>query len=429
MNPFIAILQKSPLLLGAAGTLVINALGAVLVLGTHYLLARVLGPDGLGNYSYALSWVSLVSLVAVLGVDSVVVAHGSRLSKSPERLRGLFTWAARDVLLGTILATVLYLSIILLGKWNLPVMLAAAPLILFLAAGLLRQSMLRALKRPALARFPDVVLRPALFAIAIVTLVLKGSELGPGEALLLHAGAALCAFAVGVVLVRAVAPYSKSIAISKDDVITWRRSASGFFLLTWAGVTFQELDMLISGSMLGGAVTGLYATALRLAALVPFAAQACDFAFAPLISEKFSAGQPIQGLARRAVIWNVALGVFPTALLLLFGEQILGVFGDEFKGGATILTTLSVGQFLALLMGPGGFTLSMTNNHLELAKIYTIWTVLALVAGVACAHWIASAEFLAVIMATCLFGRAIHAAILCKLRLDVNVTCLSLLKN
>lgn len=422
-------LSKSPLLLGAAAALIVNVIGAALVIVNHYLLARVLGADGLGLYSYAVSWVGLVALVSVLGVDSVVISQGSRLSAEPAQLRGLFAWAGRDVFLGTIISLVLYLSIVILKKWHLEVMVAAAPLIAFLAAGLLRQGMLRALKRPGLARFPDVVLRPALFGFLIVFTVLSGQSVGAGEALMLHAAAACVAFIVGVVLVRMIAPRSQQASSTPERVLGWRRSAHAFFLVTWAGVTFQELDMLVAGTFLPAHDAGLYATALRLAAFVPFGAQACDAALAPLIAEKYGKGESIAGLVRRAVGWNILFGLFPALLLILAGSSMLGVFGESFAQAATVLTILAAGQFVAILFGPSGFVLSMTNNQVELAKIYTTWTVAAVILGVAAVLVFHQIEALAGVMATCLVLRAAHGARVCSRKLAVDPTFVGLFKN
>ncbi len=420
-------LGKSPLLLGAAATLLVNGIGALLVIFNHYLLAHALGTEGLGLYSYAISWVGLVALVSVLGVDSVVISQGSRLAANPGKLRGLFAWASRDVFIGTLMAVVLYLSIVILKKWNIDVMVAAAPLVVFLAAGLLRQAMLRALKRPALARFPDVILRPGLLGFLVVLAVLKGATLGATQALILHSAAAFVAFVIGAMLVRSNAPQTKEVSVSRDDAIGWRRAASSFFLVTWAGVTFQELDMLIAGTFLGAHDAGLYATALRLAAFVPFGVQACDAALAPLLSEKFGRGESVAWLVQRALLWNVLFALLPAAVLAAWSTSILGVFGDQFIAAAPVLLILAVGQFLAVLMGPSGFVLSMTNNQGELAKIYTTWTVAALVIGIIATNISKQIEVLALVMSISLVFRAAHGASVCGRKLRINTTIFSFL--
>lgn len=427
MNSFRRNILSSPLLLGAGAALVVNAVGALLVLLNHYLLAQSIGAAGVGLYSYAISWAGLVALVSVLGVDSVVIAQGSRLLSQPGKLRGLFAWASRDVLLGTLLAVVLYLSVVILKKWQTSVMLAAAPLIVFLAAGFLRQGMLRALKRPALARFPDIVLRPSLFGLFLVGAVFAGRELGAAEALVLHSVAAFVAFIFGLLLVRRLAPKSSALEITGQEVLAWRKAASRFFLITWAGVTFQELDLLLAGSFLGAEQAGLYATALRLAAFIPFGAQACDAALAPLISEKYGKGEPIGALVQRALLWNILLAIVPAVILLVWGSAVLGFFGTQFVQAGQVLLILTLGQFVAVLLGPSGFVLSMTNQQGELAKIYTIWMVAALILGVILVKLTMQAEVLALVISACLILRSLHGAVLCSRKLKVSTSILGLL--
>lgn len=414
--------RTSPLLRGASATLLVNVIGAGLVIVNHYLLAHALGADGLGGYSYAISWAGLVSLLAVGGIDSVVISQGSRIAKETAKLQGLFAWAGRDIFLGTVTAVVFYLAVVILRKKQLDILVSAAPLIIFLAAGSLRQSMLRAIKRPALARFPDIILRPGGLGILLALALVARRGVTAGEALIMHAAAALVAFIVGVVLVRRFTGRTTRLEINSESVNSWRRAARSFFLVTWAGVTFQELDMLIAGSQLGNVQAGYYATALRLAAFVPFGAQACDAALAPLISHRFSIGEAIGPLVRRAVMWNIALGITPVIVIGVFGRWILPFFGAEFIAAYPIMVVLAVGQFLALGFGPGGFVLSMTNNQAELAKMYTIWTVIALVLGLFVARYSGDPLHLSLVMAGCLLGRAIDGAVRCKKLLGINTT-------
>ena len=66
-------LRESVFVRRAATVFVINVLGVLLAFLAHVVLARVLGVRGFGYYIYALTLVSLLSLFAMLGLNTSIV--------------------------------------------------------------------------------------------------------------------------------------------------------------------------------------------------------------------------------------------------------------------------------------------------------------------------------------------------------------------
>ena len=53
----------------------------------------------------------------------------------------------------------------------------------------------------------------------------------------------------------------------------------------------------------------------------------------------------------------------PAAILLIWPQPVLGIFGDEFTQAATALRILVVGQMFHLLTGPSGYLLTMPRHE------------------------------------------------------------------
>ena len=64
------------------------------------------------------------------------------------------------------------------------------------------------------------------------------------------------------------------------------------------------------------------------------------------------------------------------AVLLLFPEQILGLFKDEFIAASTALVILACGQFINAISGSVGNLLKMTNHQVDFQYIALFATVM-----------------------------------------------------
>jgi len=124
------------------------------------------------------------------------------------------------------------------------------------------------------------------------------------------------------------------------------------------------------GAMLGPEAAGIFDVAIKGAALVSFALMAVNMPLAPAVAELYAKGEKklLQRLVTKSA--RVALlGSLPVAFgMILFGREVLSIFGRDFIEGSTVLAILSAGQLINVAMGSVALLLNMTGYEEDTAK-------------------------------------------------------------
>ena len=189
-------------LMASSSMIRVAGLGVTLV--TSVVLARFLGPEGFGYYSFALAVVTIVGLpvhggLATLTLRETAKAHAG---KKWGLLRGLWNWTntiAVFLSLGlmVVFAVLAWLSadqvVPLGGMATLLVSLLLLPLI---AMAQKHGAAIRGLHRPVLGVVPDSIVRPFCL-IGLLSLVwFDGGSITPRSAMQLHVLAAIVAMVI-----------------------------------------------------------------------------------------------------------------------------------------------------------------------------------------------------------------------------------------
>lgn len=350
-------------------------LGKVLGMGLGFLLqvfmARLLGVDEFGLYMYALAWVSIAMMLALLGYDTAILRFIARYQAQQDwgKLRGVLRHAMQWVLVGGVLAAGLAATLTwLLGErlepGLAPVLYAAAPLIPLFALSSLRQSALRGYKQVFRAELPDSVLRPLLvMALVGAWWGWQGSVHATG-AMLVQIVAALTAFILGGWWLHRATPAGVHAAMPEYDR-EWARVALPMLMIAGLHLILKQTDVVMIGAMAGAREAGIYAAMVRLADLAVFGLTAANAITAPLISELYSTGrkaelQRLLTLSSRGVL---AFTLAVSVVLVAGGHWIAGLFGPEFTSGVGALWILLAAQVVNAATGPVGYLMTMTGHQ------------------------------------------------------------------
>jgi O-antigen/teichoic acid export membrane protein len=135
-------------------------------------------------------------------------------------------------------------------------------------------------------------------------------------------------------------------------------------------ILINRTDVLMLGVMVDMKSVGIYGVANRIALLLTFALNAVDAIAAPLLSSRYHAGKidEFSQLIKKSMLISslVSLPIF--VLIILFPEIILGLFGQEYEAGASILRILAAGHYINAVTGPVGFALLMSGHE----KIFSV---------------------------------------------------------
>jgi len=99
---------------GALGAFIVKITGAAILFGLHVLLARLLGVGQYGIYVYVLSWVNILVIISMLGLNTSLVRFVAAY-KAQEKwglLRGILRRSTEAVVASSLLLSVIVGSVV-----------------------------------------------------------------------------------------------------------------------------------------------------------------------------------------------------------------------------------------------------------------------------------------------------------------------------
>lgn len=421
---------------GASGALLVQVGGAGFSLVVNVLLARLIGKSQYGVYAYAMSWVSVLAVLATLGQSNSVVRFVPAYLHRREwgKLRGLRRGAGLIVLVASIVIMLVGAGVVFalrqrLGHDLTLTFLASFLLLPVLAQLVLNGGFFRGCKQAVHAGAFNSLVRPILFiGLILVLALLLDLHLTAADVMIANVVAALAALACSEWRLTRTWPAAAKRVRPGYETGAWFKLGRQLFLLAAIGVVSNRVDVLILGAMLGANEVGPYYAAVRLASVAIYGLTAVNTILAPMIAESFVADD--HATLKRLVHHAAKLTFVVTAAVALgiaiAGHWVLGLFGKGFAEVAYVpLLIILGGQCISAAAGPVGFLMTMTKYERQASW----FTALAASLNVALS--------VALIPVFGLIGAAIASAsgiiawnlsglVFVRTRLDVNPTVLPL---
>ena len=374
------------LLSGGTGSLLATVAEVLLSLLLLVLLARSLGPDGLGIYAFVLALTSLISVPARMGLPELVVRETARGQTFGDwgHVVGLWRWAHR-LILGISLLVALVLSVILLADL-VPVESIRKPLLwgLLLVPSLAllstKSAALRGLGNVLSGILIDVVLRPALLVLLVIAVVtLPAISLSPELVIKLTVVSALVAYAAGVTWLYRVRPSGVVDVKPQYDSRSWIAAAWPMALSQGFQQINRHTDLLLIGVLVSSPDVGVYRIAAQGALLVSLGLTALNMLVAPYIANLHARGEfdKLQKIARRTAQASLAFAVPAVLGFVISGEKLLiTIFGEAFSAAWLPLLILGLGQIANAGFGSVGLLLNMTGHERDVLRMVAVAAVL-----------------------------------------------------
>lgn len=360
-------------------SLLIKVATAGLTYLMYVVLARSMGATEYGYFAFGLSLATVLAIGASMGQQTAILRYWPEEEVAGRHDKALAALRSGGAL--TLLASIALSALTLVGAaaaglidraptWHL---YAAAALILPMAFAEYWSSALRAQGSVWTALTPRDVLWRVLTPLAVVGLFALGVPLSGWQALLLTAMLLVLALALQYGLARfrryeiapgfgAVRPY-------------WQQhgTASRWFLIgTVIDSAALNMDTIFIGLLVTAEAAGIYFNAFRTAGLLTLFMFAITLVVAPMVSRHYHAGELRQAQAITALCaWAgflFSLAVFVG--YLLFGNQLLSLFGDQSDTGYWVLILLSAGLLFDAATGPSRIVMMMTGHERDYVRIW-----------------------------------------------------------
>jgi O-antigen/teichoic acid export membrane protein len=370
---------RAQLARGTLRGLTVTTLGIGVGFLVQVAIARLLGVDQFGVYSWALAWINFLVLISCSGLDGLMAKRlpAYLIDSQCDKARGflLFSgyWVGGCALVcGVAMYAIAWLSqnIILPGSLGtLAISILVVPLF---ALATVRQAILRALKHVAKGQILDAVFRPILLALFAVGLVYWfGWDATSTTAMVAQLAASAIVFVIGGYWVMQALPTAARQTPPQWHGRAWLQEAMPFLAISAASAVSVQVGMLALGTFGTAADTGIYAAISRIADFALMGIYSIAAIASPLIVEVLKKHDKT-GLVQ-VLKWG-ARGAFVFALLALLGIVFLGgwilaAFGKDFHAGHGALYVLLPGILCWAFAGMSGVLLAMSGHAKTRAAI------------------------------------------------------------
>jgi O-antigen/teichoic acid export membrane protein len=341
------------------------------------VLARILGLEGFGIYSYATAWVAVLLVVSGLGYQGVLLRQTAIFVSQgrPEQIIGLMRRARQTVLaLSVVLvfgATIVALFVV--DEIFLAPLLVILPSVVIRAASLVWEGVLQGLGHTDESFISTFLIYPVVMLVAAGALVLSPIEITPT----VIAGLYVLAFGLGGLALWRVAGWRLKPVLDGAEEPDELDLDVGRQLLPFTALTFVAAIGASVGTILLGAfdrpdAVGSLQVAAKLTEPILIVFIVVNVSLAPKIAGMYSRGEvsDLRPIITRNVQMSFLVAVPIAAAIFFARETLLGLFGSEFAQASTALAILVPAILFNVFTGAAGAALVMS-RHVKVALVIT----------------------------------------------------------
>lgn len=370
---------RGQLVRGGTGSAFVQVASRLVALALGIVLARGLGAQGYGIYAYAMALMTLLMVLAELGMPYLLVREvaASEARQDWSYLRGVISRSLQFVLV----AAVALAAVAALFLWQLSgAMSASQSRTLFLVLLLLpvaastnaALAALRGLRHVVKSQVMQMLIRPSLVLFSVGGIFILAPDMRlPQHVMAVQVGAAVATLCVALFLLFRYLPAPVRTTPAVYQTYPWLRSALPFTLLAGAGLINSQTDIIMLGMFRPPEDVGIYRVAVQGAGMVIFGLQAVNAVIAPQFARMYAQGDMarLQRLATVSARLSLVVALPITLVFVVAGGSIAAwIFGPEFLRAHTPLALLAIGQLMNAAMGSVGFLLTMSGHERVAAR-------------------------------------------------------------
>ncbi|WEK05506.1 MAG: polysaccharide biosynthesis C-terminal domain-containing protein [Candidatus Devosia phytovorans] len=343
--------------------------GAGLIFLVQALIARLWGPELLGEYLVVIATVNLIAVVMPLGFHTVGTYFAAEYRARGERKQFVvFLTRSYGHVVGSLVL------ILLAGPWVLDLIgqgdsvlahhfVPVALLAFSTAMVYVNGALLVGLKRPFAGFFADTMFRP-MIVVASFLVCLGFAVPADGFSFMLwliafgYLGISLVHFGFVVTSIKRL---PDTLPLRLTEAKRWWRFALPWVLISLATDFFFDIDLLLLSHSLTREELAIFGVCTRLFSLISFGVAAVYAVTMPDMFES-EANADRAAFKRKVGDANFVASAISVALffaMLLAAPILMMIFGPSFAAGAGPLAVLSLALVIRSMMGPASLVLSI----------------------------------------------------------------------
>ena len=362
-----------------SGGFMLKIMGLGLGVLSQIILARTYPQDELGSYFFLISISAFVIAISTFGMNKASLKFiPLKINKNINNLEWIIKYfSKRIVTAGGVIGLIFIMAVWMIGNEKLPqiTIVGVASFIVICMSSSATEfytGVIQGYKKIALSIVPTYVVKPVLIIIGVGLLWISDIPAGYTSILIINGVASILVLGLIMRFYRKIKTKS---TINKFENISEKKElillGVGFQGILICNIFLTQTDSVMIGLLLGAGEVASYVIALKVANLLTFFLTITNTVAAPIIS-KLYADDELEKL--KVVIRYICRIVFlvtgVTALvIIMYAEDILGIFGDVYKESAIILKILCLGAFVNSITGPASYLLSLTGHQKEVLGI------------------------------------------------------------
>ncbi len=369
---------------GGVAAFGIFVIGAGLTYCSQLLIARLVGADTFGIYTYVFAWMVVLAYFSALGFDVALLRFvpAYRAERAYALLKGVIQYAERRAMAVSAGVIALGILVVLLATGTSSALrntfLVGFFLVPVWALLWIRSSAVRAFGGVVSALAPDRMVRDGmLLAIVAVASFAFGANLDAPWVM----AATLAGSIVGLVLSslakHRLRPRILDTLTATYSAAIWRRTALPLVIIAGAELLLNRTGVLLLGWTGHTTDAGIYGLAFNIAFLAALPRTAVNTLFAPTISHLFARKDQamLQVLVSTSALWTLCGAAAIALVLSVLADPLLSWFGHGYEAGVPALRILLIGQVFAASLGSQLHVMNMTGHERSAAVLLVISTV------------------------------------------------------
>ncbi len=349
-------------------SLQIGSIGIVVV--TNLMLAWWLSTSAFANYAYLLSWVQLLTNIALFGLYDVQLKEMGSLviNRDVSAQVSLF----RQVIIGTILISLGlmlgFIGLSFVAKTSILYVNKSAVLLIALQIPLMAiifqvQATIRCYAKSSIGLLVEKIFRPLLIGFFTCTAYFLAYDNTTLSGVALTSTATVLSLLLSLFLLFKYTNLTPTLLIQKPLTKFGINRAEQFWF--WSvglvGLFFIRLDTILLGELGHIESVGIYSVATKFSDLTGFVMQTANYVFVPVYAVLYQSKQiaEFQTLVTRntRIVAAITIGIY--VIILLAGKYILAAHGASYIEGYPVFILLSTTILATVLLGDNYYVLMM----------------------------------------------------------------------
>lgn len=354
-----------------SGTAGASAIGHALNMVSGIVIARYLGPEQFGLFSYVLSIIAIATLPVYAGMPILLIREIATylLDKKFALLNGIINWSRVHVLASSLVVGIsMYCASYFIRIENsVSYLLLSAILLVPLKGMLIRQAgVLNGFGRPILAQSVQVIVTSSTLIILFFFIIFNVAELTPQKLFFIFIASSLLSCFITTISIDKIKDLSVKKCEPQYNIKTWNSSLLPFSIMVIVGTTNVELANVIIGWTGDHESVGYFRIAMLATGLLAIGLNSVNVVIGPQIAKLYKNGEleASQKLLTKSVRLSVLFTAPITLSIIILGEPLIWfLFGGNYLDAYPVLVILCLGALLNALMGSVALVLNMTGNE------------------------------------------------------------------